>query len=541
VRNALYYGENLGILRKHIPDESVDLIYLDPPFSSQRSYNVLFKEQTGEPAEAQVKAFTDTWKWHEGTERTYVEFCEACPRPQLVDQVQGFVKTLGRNEVTAYLVMMAPRLVELHHKLRPTGSLYLHCDPAASHYLKIMLDLIFGPTCFQNEVIWKRTSAHSSAKRYGPVHDVLLFYTKSDAYVWNQQYTPHDRDYVEKFYRNVDAEGRRYTLSDLTAAGVRHGSSGKPWRGIDPAVRGNHWKFTIRGLEELDREGRIHWPAGSGMPRYVRYLDEVMGVALQDVFQDISPVGAHAKERLHYQTQKPLALLERIISASSKPGDTVLDPFCGCGTAIIAAQKLGRGWIGIDITCLATSLIKSRLADSFELKEDVDYTVVGEPTTTSEARELARKDRDEFQKWAISLVYRARPYQDRRGADTGIDGVLGFQDDATDPKKCVIQVKSGRPMLRDIRDFAHVVDREKATLGFFITLDRPTRPMTKEAGACGFYTTPLGNRNIPRLQIRTVEELLGGRPFDLPVTAPRAGIKRAEAIKEDPGQQELAV
>jgi site-specific DNA-methyltransferase (adenine-specific) len=551
--NTLYYGDNLEVMRKYLPDECIDLVYLDPPFNSNRDYNLLFREQSGEPAQGQIKAFTDTWQW---SERAYDEFCQTCSKPALVELVQGFVRTLGRNDLTAYLVMMAPRLVELHRVLKPTGSLYLHCDPTASHYLKVMLDVIFGARNFRNEIVWKRTGAHGGAKRWGPVHDIILFYTKSDQYLWNRVYEPLDKDYIERFYRYTDERGR-YQLVSLTGAGVTKGDSGKPWRGVDPTQVGRHWAVPQSIVEQLvgkeraqqmsvqekldllDSAGYIVWPARGRVPQYKRYLEMSEGNPIQDVITDIQPIGAHARERLGYPTQKPLALLERILQASSNEGDIVLDPFCGCGTAIVAAQKLNRRWIGIDITHLAIALIKYRLSDMFDLKEGEDYRVVGEPTTVAEARALAQQDRDEFQKWAIGLIPRARPYQDKKGKDTGIDGVLFFKDDLKDPKRALIQVKSGRVSVKDIRDFRGVLEREGATLGLFVTLEPPTRDMVQEAEQAGFYTTPLGNLRIPRLQIRTVEELLAGRGFAIPSAALLMGVAQAERVAATSEQKAL--
>ncbi|MCX7688710.1 MAG: DNA methyltransferase [Fimbriimonadales bacterium] len=551
--NTLYYGDNLEVLRKHIGDETVDLIYLDPPFNSNRDYNLLFKEQSGEPAQAQIKAFTDTWRW---SERAFHEFIEECPRPALVELLQGFVRTLGRNDLTAYLVMMAPRLIELHRVLKPTGSLYLHCDPTASHYLKVMLDVIFGAKNFRNEIVWKRTGAHSGAKRWGPVHDIILFYTKTQTYTWNRIYAEYESGYLESSFRYIDERGR-YRLQELTGAGVTAGDSGQEWRGVNPSTFGRHWAVpqklveslvgverarqmsVIEKLEVLDAAGFIVWTERGRIPRYKQYLDTNPGVPIQDVVSDIRPVGAQ-KERLGYPTQKPLALLERIIQASSNEGDLVLDPFCGCGTAIVAAHKLNRRWIGIDITHLAIALIKYRLSDMFDLKEGKDYRVIGEPTTVAEARALALQDRDEFQKWAIGLIPRAFPYQQKKGADTGIDGMLYFTDNPREhPKKVVIQVKSGRVGVKDIRDFRGVMEREKAVLGLFITLEPPTRDMVREAEQAGFYTTPLGNIRLQRLQIRTIEDLLQGRGFDIPSAALLSGVQTAERVQPESHQPEL--
>jgi site-specific DNA-methyltransferase (adenine-specific) len=529
----LYYGDNLDILRKYLQDETVDLIYLDPPFNSQRDYNLLFKEQSGEPAQAQIRAFTDTWQW---SERAYHQFVEECPNDRLRKLVQGFVESLGRNEMTAYLVMMAPRLVELHRVLKPTGSLYLHCDPTASPYLRLMLDIIFSPKNFRNEIVWKRTSTHSDAKRYPRVSDTIIFYTKSADYIFNPPRGEYDEDYIRTHYVHVDENGRRFQYDNLTKP---KGSIGYFYELLGCPPPPNGWRMPEETAKRWLAEGRIAIPPGGHTPRYKRYLDEMPGPLIGNVWTDIPPVNSQAKEMLGYPTQKPLALLERIIQASSNEGDVVLDPFCGCGTAIVAAEKLHRNWIGIDITHLAISLIKYRLADMFDLKEHQDYEVIGEPVTVQDARQLAHTDRNEFQRWAIGLIPRARPYQDKKGADTGIDGILYFKDDPSDPKKVVIQVKSGHVSVAHIRDFAHVMQREKATLGLFVTLEEPTRAMLTEADAMGFYTTALGNIPIPRLQIRTIEQLLAGDGFHIPSAALLMGVQQAETTPRDPRQQRL--
>ncbi|MHB0859612.1 MAG: site-specific DNA-methyltransferase [Anaerolineae bacterium] len=533
--NALYYGDNLQVLREHIPDASVDLIYLDPPFNSNRSYNVLFKESTGKSADSQIAAFDDTWHWGPTAEATLREI-ETTAQPHVVEMMQAIVRFVGRNDVSAYLVMMTVRLIELHRVLKDTGSIYLHCDPTASHYLKVVMDTIFGPERFQNEVIWKRTSAHSSAKRYGPVHDALLFFSKTASFTWNALYQPHDEGYVASHYRSVDGDGRAFTLSDLTAAGTRNGSSGQPWRGFVPATKGNHWKYKIETLDQLDTEGRIYWPASGGWPRYRRYLDEVKGVPLQDVWTDIPPLNAKAQERMGYATQKPLALLERVISASSNPGDVVLDPFCGCGTSIAAAQKLGRRWIGIDVTHLSVALMRQRLHGMFG--DTATYEVIGQPADLASAEALARKDRHEFELWALSLI-KARPAQDgKKGADQGVDGVLFFVDEAkAAAKKVVVQVKSGHVQSSYIRDLSHVVTREKAVMGFLISLERPSGPMVTEALGAGFYHSPGWNRDYPRMQIRTIEELLAGKVFDFPQA--NVTLATAERVKAEGSQAEL--
>lgn len=456
---TLYFGDNLDILREKIQDESFDLVYLDPPFNSNRDYNALFREGLVD-SQAQVQAFEDSWHWTEDAERTFEELIGSrksrTPTNQkIADLMLALEKLVGRNDILAYLTMMTIRLVELHRVLKKTGSIYLHCDPTVSHYLKAALDAIFGPKNFRSEIIWKRTSAHSSAKRYGPVHDVILFYSKSDSFLWNPQFTAHDPDYTAKFYRHTDVDGRRLTLSDLTAAGIRHGFSGEPWRGIDVTAKGNHWKFTIEHLEELDRKGRIYWPPHGGMPRYKRYLDEVKGIALQDVWTDIFPIGAQASERLGYPTQKPEALLERIIRASSNESDWVLDPFCGCGTTVAVAERLNRSWVGIDITALAINLIKRRLHDHHP---GIGVIVDGLPRDLAGARALFAKDPFEFEYWVLDLLS-ATPAQSKsreqmRGADKGVDGVMTILMDIQNDRKIhgrlLVQVKGGKIERKDI-------------------------------------------------------------------------------------------
>ena len=539
--NTLYYGDNLEVMRKYLPDECIDLVYLDPPFNSNRDYNLLFREQSGEPAQGQIKAFTDTWQW---SERAYDEFCQTCPKPALVELVQGFVRTLGRNDLTAYLVMMAPRLVELHRVLKPTGSLYLHCDPTASHYLKVMLDVIFGARNFMNEIAWKRYAAHSlSQGRYDRISDRILFYCKDSRLTrtFNPPTEALSEEEINERFPHVEPEtGRRFQHVSLEQ------SSNKSSAGETRIIQGRTvvseigWRWSQETFDQRLKENPylIYWTS-TGRPRYKIYADEYKGKPVGDIWTDVPYLSSGDAERLGYPTQKPLALLERILQASSNEGDTVLDPFCGCGTAIVAAQKLNRRWIGIDITHLAIALIKYRLSDMFDLKEGEDYRVVGEPTTVAEARALAQQDRDEFQKWAIGLIPRARPYQDKKGKDTGIDGVLFFKDDLKDPKRALIQVKSGRVSVKDIRDFRGVLEREGATLGLFVTLEPPTRDMVQEAEQAGFYTTPLGNLRIPRLQIRTVEALLGGEGFAIPSAALLMGVAQAERVSPSGGQGAL--
>jgi len=516
--NTLYYGDNLPILQKHIPDVSVDLIYLDPPFNSNRSYNVLFKDESGGEAEAQITAFADTWHWTQDTERLYNQLVTASlPVSGLISALRF---AIGTNQMMAYLVMMTARLTELHRVLKPTGSLYLHCDPTASHYLKIVMDAIFGGEHFKNEIIWKRTTVHNDAKQgakhFGRIHDVILFYSKnSDNQLFNPVYRNYEESYIHSTYNKIDKDGRKFKATDLSAA-KPGGDTSYEWKGIKPP-QGRFWAYSKENMVKFEKEDRIYYSNG-GKPYLKQFLDEMPGVSAQDIWDDISSVGSKESETLGYPTQKPVALLERIIKASSNPGDVVLDPFCGCGTAVIAAQKLGRQWIGIDITHLSISLMKYRLQDSFHLEPKKDYAVIGEPEDVSSARQLANDDRYQFQWWALSLV-KARPVggEQKKGTDKGIDGLINFlDDDSGRAKRALVQVKSGHIKSGDIRDLVGVLDREKAEIGVFITLEPPTAPMLKEAVTAGFYHSPGLHRDYPKVQIATIADLLKGVRLELP-------------------------
>jgi len=526
--NTLYYGDNLDVLRRYVPDESVDLVYLDPPFKSDQDYNILFQEQNGTRSSAQIKAFEDTWRWDQTAASAYQEVVESGGRVSRA--MQAFRTFLGDTDMLAYLSMMAPRLVELRRVLKPTGSIYLHCDPTASHYLRMLMDSVFGPTNFRSEICWKRTHAHSSSRRYGPVHDVILFYSTGPDYLWTDSRGEHDPDYLQRHFTYVDEDsGLRFQPITLTGSGVRHGDSGKPWRGIDPTAVGRHWALPgkliemlgIEGgtvqekLDALDEGGLVYWPdKAEGTPRLKWYADQLEGQALTDIWSDIAPISAKARERLGYPTQKPEALLERIIKASSNEGDTVLDPFCGCGTTIAAAQRLKRRWIGIDVTHLAITLIKKRLWDSFE--DRAEYKVIGEPVSLSEAKALAEADRFQFQWWALGLVG-ARPAEEKKGADQGIDGRLYFHDEGAKgkTKQIVLSVKSGGVTVEDVRDLRGVLEREHATIAVLITLESPTRPMRTEAAGAGIYNSPWGTKH-PVLQLLTIADLLAGKSIDYP-------------------------
>jgi site-specific DNA-methyltransferase (adenine-specific) len=514
--NMLFYGDNLEVLRKYFPNESIDLVYLDPPFNSKADYNILFKESTGEESAAQIQAFSDFWHWDKTAENTYLEIQQD---PKLTDMVQFLHAHLGRNDMMAYLVMMTIRLRELHRVLNPTGSLYLHCDTNASHYLKLVLDSIFLPQNFRNEIIWKRVTAHSDAKRYGKVADRLLFYSKTDEYKFNRQGRARKEDYVKTKFSHIDKEGRRFRLDNLNPPGGRgpiykfHGIT-RPWR------------FTQEKMLELEKQGLIY--TKSRIPQLVRYLDDLEakgGAAVHEIWDDIAPINSMAKERMGFQTQKPLPLLERIINASSNEGDLVLDPFCGCGTTIMAAQELKRKWIGIDITHLAISLIRSRLKD-IHVIVNRDYKIVGEPADFESARELAETNPYQFQWWALSLID-ARPagqtndsQQGKKGADKGIDGWLTFREtDNLNLKRIVVQVKGGTHIgAQIVRDLHGTVQATKSAMGILITLYEPTEQMKQAAMEAEYYESPTWGHKYPKIQILTIPELLKGSKPILPHT-----------------------
>ena len=505
LENVLYYGDNLDILRQYVQDEAVDLIYLDPPFKSNQDYNILFAEKNGSQSAAQIRAFEDTWQWDRAAAQAYEQVVEAGGRA--AEAMIAFRKFLGGNDMLAYLSMMAPRLKELRRVLKPTGSIYLHCDPTASHYLKMLMDAVFGPVNFKNEIVWKRTSAHSDSGACGKTHDVIFLYGKGPKKsTWNRSFQKYDEEYIQSHYRYIDKNGRRYRTDNLTAMGLSGGGYGYEWHGVTRI-----WRCPIETMEQLDRDGRIRY-TNTGTAEFIRYLDEMPGVPVQDLWIDLPPINSRAKERLGYPTQKPEALLERIIQASSSKGDVVLDPFCGCGTTINVAQKLKRNWIGIDITHIAIALIKYRLQNTFG--NEVAYKVVGVPVSLPDAENLAKSDPYQFQAWAVGHFV-GFPHELKRGADKGIDGRLYFHDDASrKTKQIVFSVKAGHVGVAHVRDLRGVIDREKAEIGVLIALQEPTKPMREEAADAGFYESPWGKH--PRLQILTVAELLEGKGIDCP-------------------------
>jgi DNA modification methylase len=503
--NTLYYGDNLSILREHIADASVDLIYLDPPFNSKATYNLLFRSPKGQQSNAQIEAFEDTWHWGDEAEKEFQELIHQ-PNTDVSEMMQALRRFLGENDMMAYLTMIANRLIELHRILKNTGTLYLHCDPTASHYLKIVLDGVFGKENFRNEIVWQRTNAHNMrTKGYVRANDTIFIYAKTDEFTFNEQYTEYGPEQMSRY--KPDENGRLYKAENLTFSNPNPHRQ-FTWRGTTPPPN-RSWGASLEQLEQFYADGRILLRK-DGSPRMDGlkvYLDEMKGKPLTTNWTDIDRISNTSGERLGYPTQKPLALLERIVAVSSNENDIVLDPFCGCGTTIHAAEKLKRKWIGIDITHLAISLIEKRLRDAFP---SIVFEVHGTPKDLESARDLSQRDKYQFQWWACSLV-NAQPYQGKKkGADSGIDGLIFFQDDKSGAKKIVVSVKGGEnvgvPMIRDL---GHVIDREKASIGLFVTLADPTSPMTKEAVTAGYYESPTG-ASFPKIQILTIKGLLDG-------------------------------
>ncbi|MEQ8346140.1 MAG: DNA methyltransferase [Sneathiellaceae bacterium] len=503
--NTLYYGDNLGWLQT-VPDESVDLIYLDPPFNSKATYNILYKSPDGAKDRAQYKAFTDAWSWGEAADEAFRQvMVSGSSAAGILGALHNF---MGKSDLMAYLAMMTIRLIEMRRTLAPTGSLYLHCDSTASHYLKTILDAVFGGAAFRNEIIWKRSHAHSDGKQgarhFGRVTDTILFYAKSDKAIWNTQHLPYDDKYVERDYRRVDESGRRYRLDNIQGPGGAE--KGNPFYEVMGVSR--HWRYSQAKMQELVDQGRIIQTRPGAVPQYKRYLDEMPGVPLQNLWADLPVLNNRSKEVLGYPTQKPLALLDRIVAASSNPGDVVLDPFCGCGTAIEAAQALNRRWIGMDITVLAIDVVERRLLRKYKaLQRNSDYEVKGVPVSTDGARRLAKDDPHEFQLWALTLIDGQPRNEGKKGSDGGVDGLIYYKDGAAAIGQAIVSVKGGENVgPTDVRDLIGTMNNQNAKLGAFITLARPTPKMLKTAAEAG--SIEVGGQHRPRVQIRTIEELL---------------------------------
>jgi site-specific DNA-methyltransferase (adenine-specific) len=525
----------------------VDLVYLDPPFNSKVDYNVLFKEITGEESLAQIQAFSDSWHWDVSARHAY-EYLTSNEMSDSVSRVSEMLyHFLGKSDMSAYLFMMSERLLELQRVLRPHGTLFLHCDPTASHYLRIVLDAIFGSSNFMGEIIWRRSVSHVTSRRWARNHDTILNYAKNRDAIDEKFHPPRierDEGWMEREYRHSDEQGR-YMIDNLTGAGITGGPSGQPWRGIDPAKigAGRHWRYTPETLDDLDAKKKIYWPKHGKYPKLKQYDWESEGKPIGDLWTDreVKVLGRTASERLGFPTQKPMSLLERIINSGTDKGDVVLDPFCGCGTTIIAAEKLERHWIGIDITYLAINLVKIRLKHSFP---HAKYVVEGEPRDLGAAKALA-SNRYQFQWWALSLIGArpvgstpSKPTEGRKGPDEGVDGWLRFAGMGEgERERVVVQVKSGHVGVKDIRELRDVVNRQKAAMGLFITLEEPTSEMIRETKATEPYVAKKYDREYPKIQILTIEDLLKQKKPDLPPTvspfqeAPK--VEKVDTTKKD--------
>ena len=497
--NRLYFGDCLEVMREEVSDESVDLVYLDPPFNSKRLYNAFI-------GGSQWVAFDDTWRWHEAIE----DFHEVASVPRLAGLMEGLRLMLEEGAELAYLSYMANRLVECHRVLKSTGSIYFHCDPTMSHYLKTILDGVFERRNFRNEISWKRTTTKSDyrqgATNWPRVRDVILHYSRDvNQARYTQQFGPYSQEYLRRTYRHTE-NGRRYRHDKLTAPGS--GTRGHPRYEFMGVTR--HWVYNREKMERLLKEGRVIQTAPGRVPVYKRFLDEVRGVAISDHWDDIPPIQGSAKERLGYPTQKPLALLRRILEASSNAGDVVLDPFCGCGTTLHAAQDLGRKWIGIDVCVNACRVIERRLTHHFDsLWDTIEF--VGIPKTIDDAKELANLDKFKFERWAASLVDGMEANTRQRG-DRGIDGWGRIPIRKGHFIDMVAQVKGGSTGPGDVQAFNGARQQAGADLGIFTCFEeRVTSNMKDAAASAGRFM------EVPALQIFTVEDYFEDRRPLLPV------------------------
>ena len=538
--NRLYYGDNLDVLREHIGDASVDLIYLDPPFNSNAGYNVLFKSAAGAGAAASIEAFDDTWTWGISAKDALMDIASGTNRPLTV-MMEAMRSAVGENPLMAYLAMMAVRLVELHRVLKPTGSLYLHCDPTASHYLKLVLDAVFGAENYQAEVIWRRTNSRSTSGKWPRLHDTIFHYSRTPAALFHQQAAPGD---LAKIPHTLitGKDGLKYNTFELTGAGrTKTGETGKPWRSFDPNAMGRHWGYSHRQLDEWVAGDLIHFPAKGGFPR--RRAQEQFDplnrpVTVGDVWTDIDRLNQTAKERLGYPTQKPRALLERIISASSNPGDVVFDPFCGCGTAVDAAEKLNRRWIGIDITHLSIGMIEDRMRSGYP---GIAFETIGVPKDLASAERLAAEDPHQFQQWVCWQV--GGFPREKKGGDKGVDGWFNYE--WADPDRPgarlietgVISVKAGDNVNPNmVRDLGRVMERDRHRFGLFVMKGLPTKGMRDEAASQPLVETQWGR--FPALQIVTLAELFRGmKPGLPPLVSP---VKKATRVETRASHQKGA-
>jgi site-specific DNA-methyltransferase (adenine-specific) len=544
-KNKLFYGDNLDVLRRYIKDETVDLCYIDPPFNSKRNYNQIYNN-VGKEDKAQAQAFVDTWTWdttaEEGLNEILTNYNGLFTR-QTVKLITGLREVLDKGSLLAYLVSMTLRIVEIHRVLKPTGSFYLHCDPTASHYLKLILDSVF---CSQggdyiNEITWKRSTAKGDAKQgakhFGRITDIILYYVKdADNYVFNAQYEPYTDEAIARDYKYKEENTNRvYRLAPVDGPGGA--AKGNPFYEF-LGVKG-YWRFSQEKMQKMYEEGRIVKSKTGKTLSQKMYLDESKGRQIDNFWHDINKISPTSKERLGYPTQKPELLLERIIKTSCNAGNLVLDCYCGCGTTIAVAERLNLNWIGIDITYQSISLMLKRLEDSFGKSVLSNIALNGVPQDLDSAIALANKQDDrtrkEFEKWAILTYSNNRAIiNEKKGADKGIDGTAFILHTSQETREVIFSVKSGNLGVSQIRDLRGVIERENAAIGILIVLEEPTKPMLQECKQAGVYENEIMHQSFERLQIVTVREILEGKRLSLPMSLEvvKSAERKGQEIKQ---------
>lgn len=544
--NQLFYGDNLEILRRYIKDNSVDLCYIDPPFNSKRSYNQIYNN-IGKEDKAQAQAFVDTWTWNDEAIRGFdqiIENTNGVFSKQSIDLISGLRKVLGESDLLAYLISMALRIAEIFRVLKPNGSFYLHCDPTASHYLKLVLDSIFCGKGgdFKNEIVWRRHYSHNDGNKFGCVHDIIFYYTKTDQSLYQRQSIPYDEAYIKKNYALIDEKtGKRFRSVSMNAAGK--GDAKYFGSKLLSPPPGTHWRWSQERITQALKDGIIYFTS-NGTPRYKQFLEDMEGVPVQDTWTDFYSLSSHDSERLGYPTQKPEALLERIIKTSSKEGDVVLDAYCGCGTTVAVAERLNRKWIGIDITYQSIALILKRLEkmDSQSFMDNVHIT--GVPEDFDSAVALANKQDDrtrkEFEKWAVLTYSNNRAIiNEKKGGDGGIDGYAFVYDtnnkDEREVKEIIFSVKSSKSLSPSVvRDLNGTIERERAVMGIIITL-YPMNNLVKESKKYGVYRNRMFQHTYPKIQIVSIQEILQGKRMEVPIAL--EVLKNAEQKSKSKQQQ----